>query len=86
VYIEQPQGFEVSGKESPVCMLKKSLYGFKRALRAWYSRIEGYLQCMGFTKCEADLNLYHIFVGTDLLVLVLYVDELFLIGEKKLIV
>jgi hypothetical protein len=29
VYIEKPQGFEVSGKESHVCRLKKALYGLK---------------------------------------------------------
>jgi hypothetical protein len=67
VYIEQPQGFEVNGKESHVCRLKKALYGLKQAPRAWYSRIDGYLQSMGFTKSEADPNLYYIFVGTDLL-------------------
>jgi len=31
VYIEQPQGFEVRGKESHVCRLKKALYGLKQA-------------------------------------------------------
>jgi hypothetical protein len=44
------------------------------------------LQRMGFTKSEADPNLYYIFVGTDLLVLVLYVDDLFLTSIEKLIV
>ena len=29
VYIEQPEGFEVHGKESHVCRLKKALYGLK---------------------------------------------------------
>jgi hypothetical protein len=56
VYIEQPQGFELNGKESHVevnekeshvCRLKKALYELKRALRAWYSRIDRYLQGMG---------------------------------------
>eukprot|EP00253_Pinus_taeda_P028781 PITA_28781 len=37
VYIEQPQGFEVHGKESHVCRLKKALYGLKQARRAWKS-------------------------------------------------
>jgi hypothetical protein len=40
---------------------------------------------MGFTKSEADSNLYYIFVDTNLLILVLYVDEMFMIGAKKLI-
>eukprot|EP00253_Pinus_taeda_P011534 PITA_11534 len=63
VYIEQPQGFEVHGKESHVCRLKKALYGLKQAPRAWYSRIDTYLQGMGFKKsaerliehCKRDL-------------------------------
>ena len=29
VYIEQPKGFEVHGKETHVCRLKKALYGLK---------------------------------------------------------
>lgn len=43
VYIEQPQGFEVHGKESHVCRLEKALYGLKQAPRALYSRIDTYL-------------------------------------------
>jgi hypothetical protein len=30
VYIEQPQGFVIHGKESYVCKLKKALYGLKK--------------------------------------------------------
>jgi hypothetical protein len=43
---------------------------------------------MGFTKSEADPNLYLIQVGEDPLILVLYVDDLFnlfLTGVEKLI-
>jgi hypothetical protein len=47
--------------------------------------IDGYLQSMGFTKSKANPNLYYIFVGTDLLILVLYVDDLFLTSAEKLI-
>jgi len=76
VYIEQPRGFEVKGKESHVYGLKKALYGLKQALRAWYCRIDGYLLSMGFTKSEAHPNLYFILVGISLLILVLYADDL----------
>ena len=44
VYIEQPQGFEVFGRDSHVCRLHKALYGLKQAPRAWYSKIDSYLQ------------------------------------------
>jgi hypothetical protein len=40
---------------------------------------------MGFTKSEADPNLYFILVGADPLILVLYVDDLFLTGAEELI-
>ena len=82
IYIEQPHGFEIHERESHVCRLKKALYGLKQAPRAWYSRIDSYLLSMGFQKSEADLNLYFIMVGDDLLVLLLYVDDLFIIGRE----
>jgi hypothetical protein len=41
---------------------------------------------MGFTKCEADPNLYFLLVGFEPLILVLYVDDLILTGAKTLIV
>jgi hypothetical protein len=85
VYIEQPLGFEVHGRESHVCRLKKALYGLKQAPRAWYSRIDAYLQQLGFEKSGADPNLYFIMVGEDPLILLLYVDDLFIIGAERLI-
>ncbi len=54
VYIEQPEGFETHEKKTHICRLKKALYGVKQAPRAWYSRIDGYLQKMGFIKSDAD--------------------------------
>ena len=41
VYVEQPQGFEVEGKENNVYKLNKALCDLKQALRAWYARIDG---------------------------------------------
>jgi len=35
IYMEQPEGFEVVGKENLVCRLQKSLYGLKQAPRQW---------------------------------------------------
>ena len=47
--------------------------------------IDGYLLGMGFTKNEADPKMYYTLVGDDPLILVLYVDDLFLIGSETLI-
>ena len=59
VYVEQPDGFIVHGKESHVCRLKKALYGLKQAPRAWYGRIDGFLMKLEFTKSVADSNIYY---------------------------
>jgi hypothetical protein len=80
VYIQQPLGFEVHGRELHVCRLKKALYGPKQAPRAWYLRIDAYLQQLGFEKSEADPNLYFSVVGEDPLILLLYVDDIFITG------
>ena len=85
VYIEQPRGFVIHGKESHVCRLKKALYCLKQAPRAWYGRIDGFLMKLGFTKSTADSNLYYKVVDGHTLILVLYVDDLFLTGAEKLI-
>ena len=85
MYIEQPQGFEVSGRETHVCLLRKALYGLKQAPRAWYSRIDTYLLQMGFEKSDVDPNLYFIIRGEDTLILILYVDDLFITGAEDLV-
>ena len=85
VYLEQPQGFEVHGGYSHVCRLKKSLYGLKQDPRSWDLRIDSYLLSIGFQKSEVDPNLYFIVVGGAPLILLLYVDDLFITGEEHLI-
>jgi len=85
VYIEQPQGFEVHSRDTHVCKLKKDLYGLKQAPRAWYARIDNYLIRLGFSKSHADPNLYYKVVNNAPVILLLYVDDLFLTGEESLI-
>ena len=64
-----------------MCKLNKDLYRLKQEPREWYSRIDGYLLAMGFIKSKEDPNLYYTRVGNDSLILVLYVDDLFLTGS-----
>jgi hypothetical protein len=58
IYVKQPEGFEVPGKEDKVYRLKKALYGLKQAPRAWYSRIDKYFQDHGLIKSLSEPNLY----------------------------
>eukprot|EP00253_Pinus_taeda_P024716 PITA_24716 len=85
VYIEQPEGFEIFISESHVCRFKRALYGLKQAPHAWYTWIDNYFIGLGFSKSEVDPNLYQIVVEGKLLIIVLYVDDLILTGDKLLI-
>ena len=85
VYIEQPPWFKTHDKETHVWILQKTLYGFKQAHRAWYGRIDGFLMNLGFTKSKVDSNLYYKVENDGIVILLLYVDDLFLTWKEKLI-
>jgi hypothetical protein len=78
IYMEQPHGF-MKGS-SLLCRLKKSLYGLKNALRAWYSTMGSYLLSQNFVRCNSYLNFYMPGMDDSLLLLVLYVDDLLITG------
>ena len=65
--------------------MKKALYGLKQATRAWYERIDSYLMKLGFTRSDVDPNLYFKVQKDMPLILVIYVDDLFLTGASPLI-
>ena len=44
IYMTQPCGFKVVGKDNHVCRLIKSLYGLKQSPRQWYKRFDQFIQ------------------------------------------
>eukprot|EP00253_Pinus_taeda_P029296 PITA_29296 len=58
VYMEQPEGFDLTEGKDLVCKLKKELYGLKQAPKAWYAILDHYLQQQCFKKGVAGSNLY----------------------------
>jgi hypothetical protein len=52
----QPQGFQVSGNENLICKIKKALYDLKQAPRAWYIKIDKYLDEQGFQQSPSNSN------------------------------
>ena len=85
VYVEKPLSFETHDRESHVCRLKKYLYGLKQAPRTWYGRIDSFLSSLGFSKSKADSSLYYKVEDGNLMMLLLYVDDLFVTGMDGLI-
>jgi hypothetical protein len=85
MYIEQPQGFEVEDMKSHVYRLKKALHGLKQAPRSWYGRIDIFLMSLVFIKSKEDSNLYFKVMNDEPVIVLLYVDDLFLTREENII-
>lgn len=54
VYMDQPGGFLLPKNKDYVCKLKKTLYGLKQAPKAWYMRLNKYLQQQGLKEGDVD--------------------------------
>ena len=82
IYMRQPKGFEVPGKEDMVCLLHKGLYGLKQAGRAWHQTIDPALKRIGLTPLASDHCVYLHRSKHGLLILALYVDDLFIFTDS----
>ena len=58
VYMVQPPGYADPHRSDYLCKLEKSLYGLKHAPRAWFARLSGKLQELGFVPSKADVSLF----------------------------
>ena len=56
-----------------------------QAPKTWYGRIDSFLSSLGFTKSEADSNLYYKVEDGNPVILLLYVDNRFVTGMDGLI-
>src|SRR5882672_11347939 len=84
IYMEQPQGFITTGKETWVCRLKKAIYSLKQASRTWNSNIHAALTELGFKRTVADASVYvmHQREGDGPLYVILYVDDITILGAS----
>jgi hypothetical protein len=78
IYTEQPLSY-VQNDSSLVCRLKKSLYVINQDPQAWYAKMDNFLTDTRFSRCHSNPNVYTKKLGSHLIILVLYVDDLILI-------
>ena len=78
VYMAQPKGFVIEGKEKMGCHLKKSIYGLKQASRQWYLKFDETIRKFGFKENQEDNCIYAKFKNGKYIFLVLYVDDILL--------
>ena len=83
VYMDQPQGFETTSKRNLVCRLKKSIYGLKQVSRQWYLKYNDTVLSYGFVEMTVDRCIYMKVVGSEFIILVLYVDDILLAASDR---
>jgi hypothetical protein len=79
VYVKQPPGFVIAGKEEKVLCLRKALYGLRQAPRAWNAKLDTTMVSLGFQRSRSE---HAIYVRGSLIIGV-YVDDLVISGSKK---
>jgi hypothetical protein len=78
VYMAQPKGFAVKGKEHMESHLKKSIYELKQASRQWYLKFDETIRNFGFKENEKNNYIYEKFRNKKFIFLILYVDDILL--------
>ena len=78
IYMDQPEGFSMEGKDHMVCKLKKSIYGLKQASRQWYLKFNDTITSFGFQENIVDRCIYRKISGSKFIFLVLYIDDILL--------
>jgi hypothetical protein len=84
IYMTRPPGFEVEEKEHKVCEFIKALYGLKKTSRAWYAKMDEYLRHVGFHRSEYNDIVYYRMQGQNLVIIVIYVDDLIITWNYEL--
>lgn len=83
IYMKQPKGFKVKHKDvEMVCLVKKSLYGWKQSPRRWYKIFDSFVVGVGFIRSQNDTCLYFKDLLTKVVYLLLYVDDILVAGPN----
>jgi hypothetical protein len=78
IYMAQPKGFAVKGKEHMGYHLRKSIYGLKQASRQCYLKFDETIRSFDFKENEEDNCIYVKFRNGKFIFLILYVDDILL--------
>ncbi|KAL0313403.1 UNVERIFIED_CONTAM: Retrovirus-related Pol polyprotein from transposon TNT 1-94 [Sesamum radiatum] len=81
IFMDQPEGFTTVGEEQNVYHLQRSIYGLKQASRSWNTRFDEVIRGYDFVKNDYDPCVYKKISGSSVAYLVLYFDDILLIGN-----
>ena len=78
-YMQPPPGLSVDFNK--VCHLQRALYGLKQAPRAWFDKFSSTISRLGYMASHYDSTLFLCRTDKDTILLLLYVDDIIIIGD-----
>jgi hypothetical protein len=82
-YMQQPIGFEESGKEDWVWQLQRGLYGMKQSGRIWNQTLNAQMIDWGFTRLTCESCIYYRKTDTGIIISAVHVDDYLSIADSK---
>ena len=81
LYMMQPEGFVNPKGANKLCKLQRSIYGLVQASRSWNIRFDELIKAYGFIQTFGEACIYKKVSGSSVAFLILYVDDILLIGN-----
>ena len=81
LYMMQPEGFVDPKGVDKVCKLQRSLYGLVQASQSWNIHFDSVIKAYGFIQTFWEACIYKKVSGSSVAFLILYVDNILLIGN-----
>ena len=81
LYMMQPEGFVDPKGADKVCKLQRSIYGLVQASRFWNICFDDVIKSFCFMQTYSDAYIYKKVSGSSIAFLILYVDDILLIGN-----
>jgi hypothetical protein len=82
--MEQPEEFNLEGEngEDLVCLVRKSLYGFKQSARLWNRKLRRFLKKISFYQLHSD---HCVYINKDTsVILAMWVDDLIIFSKSRM--
>ena len=81
LYMMQPEGFVDPKGANKMCKLQRSIYELVQASRSWNICFDIVMKAYGFIQTFGEACIYQKVSGSSVAFMILYVDEILLIGN-----
>ena len=79
IYMQPPPSLSVESNK--VCYLRRALYGFKQAPRAWFAKFSSTISCLGYIASHYDFVLFLHRTDKGIILLLLYVNDMIITSD-----